>query len=89
GAIVLFGLASLIIALARLIEWAILKYFRTWQYSGRTGINLPGKTIFAVLAALSLLIIPLMGIWSVAQRWRFPDLLPSRYSMRFWEFEWD
>lgn len=89
GAIVLFGLASLIIALARLIEWSILKYFRTWQYSGRTGINLPGKTAFAVLAALSLLIIPLMGIWSVAQRWRFPDLLPSRYSMRFWEFEWD
>ncbi|MEZ8411930.1 ABC transporter permease [Vibrio splendidus] len=89
GAIVLFGLASLIIALARLVEWAVLKYFRTWQYSGRTGTNLPGKTVFTVLASLSLLIIPLMVIWSVAQRWRFPDLLPSRYSMRFWEFEWD
>ncbi|MEZ9338103.1 ABC transporter permease [Vibrio splendidus] len=89
GAIVLFGLASLIIALARLIEWAVLKYFRAWQYSGRTGVNLPGKTIFTLLAALSLMIIPLMGIWSFAQRWRFPDLLPSRYSMRFWEFEWD
>ena len=89
GAIVLFGLASLVIALARLIEWATLKHFKTWQYSGRTGVNLHGKTVFAVLAALSLLIIPLMGIWSVAQRWRFPDLLPSRYSMRFWEFEWE
>ena len=89
GAIVLFGLASLIIALARFVEWAILKYFRIWQYSGRTGANLPGKTVFTALAALSLLIIPLMVIWSVAQRWRFPDLLPSRYSMRFWEFEWD
>ena len=89
GAIVLFGLASLIIALARFIEWAVLKFFRAWQYSGRTGIELPGKTVFTGLAALSLAIIPLMMIWSVAQRWRFPDLLPSRYSMRFWEFEWD
>ncbi|MCG9692254.1 thiamine ABC transporter permease [Vibrio sp. Isolate22] len=89
GAIVLFGLASLIIALARFIEWAVLKFYRTWQYSGRTGVKLPGKTVFTGLAALSLAIIPLMMIWSVAQRWRFPDLLPSRYSMRFWEFEWD
>ncbi|MCY9824880.1 ABC transporter permease [Vibrio chagasii] len=89
GAIVLFGLASLIIALARFIEWSVLKFFRAWQYSGRTGIKLPGKTVFTALAALSLAIMPLMMIWSVAQRWRFPDLLPSRYSMRFWEFEWD
>lgn len=89
GAIVLFGLASLIIALARFIEWSVLKFFRAWQYSGRTGIKLPGKTVFTALAALSLAIIPLMMIWSVAQRWRFPDLLPSRYSMRFWEFEWN
>ncbi|KJR23095.1 thiamine ABC transporter permease, partial [Vibrio parahaemolyticus] len=23
-----------------------------------------------------------------AQRWRFPHFLPSRYSLRFWEYEW-
>ncbi|TVU64396.1 thiamine ABC transporter permease [Vibrio atlanticus] len=89
GAIVLFVLASLIIAAARLIEWSLLKHFRSWQYSGRTGMNLPGKTVFTILAALSLFIIPLMMIWSIAQRWRFPDLLPSRYSLKFWEYEWD
>ncbi|MBY7659896.1 thiamine ABC transporter permease [Vibrio atlanticus] len=89
GAIVLFVLASLIIATARLIEWSLLKQFKFWQFSGRTGINLPGKTVFTILAALSLLIIPLMIIWSIAQRWRFPDLLPSRYSLKFWEYEWD
>lgn len=32
--------------------------------------------------------IPLMVVWSFAQRWRFPDLLPSRFSTRFWEYEW-
>ncbi|WP_373958453.1 ABC transporter permease [Vibrio gigantis] len=89
GAIILFILASLMIALARLIEWATLKGFRSWQYSGRSGITLPGKSIFSFLALLSMTMFPLMIIWSLAQRWRFPDLLPSRYSMRFWEFEWD
>ncbi len=89
GAIVLFALASLIIAFARLIEWAILKYFRSWQYSGRTGTSLPGKTVFTALASLSLLMIPLMMIWSIAQRWRFPDVLPTRYSLRFWTYEWE
>ncbi len=33
--------------------------------------------------------IPLMVIWSFAQRWRFPDLLPSRYSLRYWDLEWN
>ena len=31
---------------------------------------------------------PLMLIWSFAHRWRFPDLLPTRYSDRFWSNEW-
>ncbi|MFA0077260.1 ABC transporter permease [Vibrio artabrorum] len=89
GAIVLFGLASLTIVFARFIEWVIIKHCRTWQYSGRTGGRLPGKTIFSALTALSLFIFPLMMIWSIAQRWRFPDLLPSQYTIQFWEYEWD
>ncbi|MGF1710416.1 thiamine ABC transporter permease [Vibrio kagoshimensis] len=89
GAIVLFGIASLMIALARFIEWMILKVNRGWQFSGRYGIRLPGRTIFSGIAFLSILMIPLMFIWSIAQRWRFPDLAPSRYTLRFWEYEWD
>ncbi|WP_152469558.1 ABC transporter permease [Vibrio sp. THAF190c] len=89
GAIVLFGLASLLIAFARLVEWAVLKYFRSWQVSGRRGVALPGRSLFSFLAVLTAVMFPLMLLWSVAQRWRFPDLLPSRYSIRFWEYEWD
>lgn len=33
-------------------------------------------------------IIPLLAVWTFAQRWRFPDLFPSQFSLRFWQFEW-
>lgn len=88
GAVILFVIASLLIALARLVEWAITKGIRNWQYSGRYGISLPGKSLFIMIISLTILIIPLMIIWTVAQRWRFPDLLPSRYSNHFWQLEW-
>lgn len=89
GAVVLFGLASVIILFARLIEWCVTKQVTRWQYSGRMGAALPGKSLFSALFALTALLIPLMVVWSVAQRWRFPDLLPSHFSLRFWQFEWD
>lgn len=88
GAVILFVIASLLITLARLVEWAITKGIRNWQYSGRYGISLPGKSLFIMIISLTILIIPLMIIWTVAQRWRFPDLLPSRYSNHFWQLEW-
>ncbi|MUI55099.1 ABC transporter permease [Aliivibrio fischeri] len=89
GAVVLFAIASLLIAFARLVEWTATKGIKCWQYSGRSGISLPGKSLFLLIISLTVLMVPLMIIWSFAQRWRFPDLLPSRYSERFWQLEWD
>lgn len=89
GAVILFAIASLLIAFARLVEWTITKGIKCWQYSGRYGISLPGKPLFIMIISLTIFIIPLMVIWSFAQRWRFPDLLPSRYSNHFWQLEWD
>lgn len=43
--------------------------------------------LFAPFVLIPLLVIPTLLVWSFAQRWRFPDLLPSRYSFRFWEQE--
>lgn len=88
GATVLFLLASLLISLARIIEWTVIKAVKFWQYSGRYGINLPGKHLFTAVVLLSLVMVPLLLLWSFAQRWRFPDLLPSQYSLRFWQYEW-
>ncbi|MGF1769380.1 ABC transporter permease [Enterovibrio makurazakiensis] len=88
GAVVLFIISLMLIGLARAVEWLLTKGWRTWQYSGRRGIAFPGKIVFMGLLTLSVAMMPLMLLWSVAQRWRFPDLLPSRYSLRFWEYEW-
>jgi len=88
GAVVLFAIASVLIGLARLIEWAVTKGFKAWQYSGRNGVQLPGRSLFIAIIGLVVLMVPLLVIWSFAQRWRFPDLLPSQYSLRFWQYEW-
>lgn len=88
GAVVLFMLSLLLIGSLRLVEWCITRGGKSWQYSGRWGMALPGKTLFTILAVITALMLPIMLLWSVAQRWRFPDILPTRYSMRFWEYEW-
>lgn len=44
--------------------------------------------MFAVVALLPLLALPVLAVWSFALRWRFPDLVPSLYSLRFWEQEY-
>lgn len=88
GAVVLFVIATALITLNRLIEWGVTKGFKRWQYSGRTGFSLPGKTLFFLMTLLTFVMVPLMLIWSIAQRWRYPDLLPSSYSVRFWQYEW-
>lgn len=89
GAVILFVIATLLIGLARLIEFVVVKYANQWQYSGRYAIRLPGKSLFIVIAGIVTAMVPLTIIWTFAQRWRFPDLLPSRYTMRFWEYEWE
>ncbi|UPQ86970.1 ABC transporter permease [Vibrio sinaloensis] len=88
GAVVLFALASGLIVFARVVEWTFTKGFKRWQYSGRSGIALPGKTLFLTVATIAFTMVPLMVVWSFAQRWRFPDLMPSQYSLRFWQYEW-
>lgn len=88
GAVILFAIASLLIVFARAVEWAITRGYKSWQYSGRSGRALPGKSIFVGILSTSLLMLPLMVLWSVAQRWRFPDLTPSAFSFRFWQYEW-
>lgn len=89
GAVVLFVICCLLIGLLRLTEWLITARFRRWLISGRKGVSLPGKSILTLLLAINLFIIPVTILWSFAARWRFPDLLPSRFSMRFWQAEWN
>ena len=89
GALVLFALSLLLMGLTFFLIWLVTRAFPSWQYAGKSSLCLPGKPIFIFLSFIALLMLPLMLLWSVAQRWRFPDLLPSQYSLRFWQFEWD
>ncbi|EHA1126296.1 thiamine ABC transporter permease [Vibrio navarrensis] len=88
GAVVLFAIASLLIAFARVVEWLVTQKYRRWQYAGRFGFALPGRALFLSIALLTVLMAPLLLLWSIAQRWRFPDLIPSQFSLRFWRHEW-
>lgn len=88
GALLLLGLASLMLLWVIFIERGIIGYYRQWMCSGRRRLLMPGKILFAFVSGISLVIFPIMLLWSVAQRWRFPDLWPSEVSLRFWINEW-
>jgi len=88
AALVLLLLAVVSLYLIRFIEWLVVVKYRTWQISGRFAIMLPGKSSIVVTFAISLFILPLLLLWTFAQRWSFPDILPSRWSLNFWQQEW-
>lgn len=97
GAILLLTIALLALGFIRFVEWFSLSYCRQWQISGpkftsaeaslhtnNKRWHFPG---YATFVAVPLIVLPVLGLWSFAHRWRFPDLLPSRYSSRFWQQE--
>ncbi|SUP11023.1 ABC transporter permease [Vibrio mimicus] len=88
GAVVLLLLASIILLVIRIFEWLITQGCRNWQSSGRHSPPLPHKTLLGLLFVISVSIIPLTLVWSVTQRWRFPDLFPSQWTVQFWGDEW-
>ncbi len=89
GAIVLFLLCLLLIGVHRFIEWLITQRYRHWQISGRMGFRFPGFSFFIITCGAIVSSLPIMILWSFAQRWRFPDLLPTQFTLRFWQSEWD
>ncbi|MCG7497680.1 thiamine ABC transporter permease [Vibrio sp. Of7-15] len=89
GAMILFLLCSLLLMLIRAFEFLFTKLWRKWQYNGHHSLHWPGTGLFSLIAIIPLLTLPLMLVWSFALRWRFPDLMPSRFSLRFWQQEWE
>ncbi|WP_235861128.1 ABC transporter permease [Photobacterium phosphoreum] len=91
GAFLLLSIVIISFGLLRLAEWWRLSYAISWQYKGAIQqhprrIPSPIATFFSRgLLLLPLIMLPILAIWSFALRWRFPDLLPSRYSDRFWQ----
>ncbi|WP_205626050.1 ABC transporter permease [Photobacterium aquae] len=95
GAILMLAVTALGLGTLGLMEWLGLRRCRNWQTSGpkpHTTRQLRLTTwrgIYLPFALIPALVLPILVLWSFAQRWRFPDLLPSRYSGRFWHQELD
>ncbi|MGR5062247.1 ABC transporter permease [Photobacterium sp. DNB22_13_2] len=93
GACLLVMLTATGLGFIRATEWFCLRYKRNWLTQGATPSQQVAKkpprhlALYSPFIVIPVLIIPLLVVWSFAQRWRFPDLLPSRYSGRFWQQE--
>ena len=78
------------IALWRLGEVAVARLARPWLANGvrgvggRGGVKLAGGVGMAMVAGGAILSLVAMALWSLADRWRFPDPLPSAWTLDTW-----
>lgn len=97
GAMLLLTVSLFMLFLIRLLEWYFLQHSREWQISGASTGKIIKKVesnntqyyslFYLPFVSISIIVVPVLIIWSVAKRWRFPDLLPSSYSFKFWQQE--
>ncbi|PWI33333.1 thiamine ABC transporter permease [Vibrio albus] len=91
GALLLLGMTASALFILRSLEWLILRKFRQWQVNGSASLPARGREKkahpFNLFLLIPMLTIPVLLIWSFAHRWRFPELQPSQYSLRFWQQE--
>ncbi|NNN43823.1 MULTISPECIES: thiamine ABC transporter permease [unclassified Vibrio] len=88
GAMLLMFTAIAMLGVVTLIEYFLLKRYRRWMWSGRHKHWIAGQPLLIILANTFLLMIPIMLIWSLTQRWPFPALWPQQLSLQFWQLEW-
>ena len=89
GACLQLGLVVAVLSLWRLAECLVARAARRWLTDGRRGGSgtsirwttgfVWGGCLFATLFATAG-----MALWSIAHRWRFPDLLPSAWTLDTW-----
>jgi putative thiamine transport system permease protein len=89
GAALQLGIVALAIALWRALEALVAWLVRPWlTHGGRGGRG--GAPRLAAWAGMAVLFGCAFGavlglaVWSVAQRWRFPDALPQSWSLARW-----
>ncbi|NVP03128.1 thiamine ABC transporter permease, partial [Photobacterium damselae subsp. damselae] len=103
GALVLLLIAGIVLCVVRSLEWVILHHRRHWLIKGTNSKSANSdyppangwfvstaplrKVSLLIFLSLPIVTLPLLGLWSFALRWRFPDILPSRWSERFWQQE--
>ncbi len=88
GAMLLAGIVLAALTLLRgaeaAVAWAGRQVARTGRRggSGFDGVTLGGGAVVAIVALAALAV---LGVWSLAQSWRFPDLLPRGWTLASWQ----
>lgn len=85
GLVVALLLVGLLLCFSAGLLW-LPKLFGGWIYQGKrwSWRRLPGGQLLSVLVWLHLILIILLGLWSVAFTWFYPSLLPSNWSFNAW-----
>ncbi len=90
AAVLLLGAVAASIALWHLAERAIVRWGRHWLERGARHSVLAalgaaaGKGVL-VLMALAALALAGLALWSVAAQWRYPDALPTAWTLAHWQ----
>ncbi len=89
GATFILLLVAGSIGMLYLLEAGLLHFSRSWLTEGKRyfRIFLPrllSNSFILTVVGSSLAAILVLLVWSFTWRWRFPDLLPRDWSLRFW-----
>lgn len=88
GAFLLLLSCIALVYFMRFSEWLIVKKYQGWQVNGRFSVPTLGKSMLLLTYTLSIASLLILLIWSVAQRWPYPNISPTDWSWRFWQQEW-
>jgi len=97
GASLLLILVTVLLGLIFALEKLCSKIAQGWLLAGPVrygvgyfawGYRKIAKYTVIGLWASTLLTLAVLLLWSVAQQWRFPLALPSKWSLKYWQLSW-
>ena len=88
AAALLLILCIALVYLLRFIQWLLVQKQQNWQISGRYSLPMMGKSAIVFIYGITAATLLILIIWSFTQRWSFPQLLPSQWTLFYWQQEW-
>lgn len=77
-----------IVIVMRLLEWYFVENKQNWQFNGRFSLPTFGFSAIFLTYLISLSTLLILMVWSLAKRWSYPNLLPTKWSSIYWHQEW-
>ncbi|QGG79050.1 ABC transporter permease subunit [Litorivicinus lipolyticus] len=93
GAWLLLAVMGVGFALFAAFGWVVRIWARRRRVSGARAAYAvwlwPARALLAATVAVAALALASLPLWSLTQRWRFPDSLPGAWTTRFWLDRWN